>query len=254
MGGYIGNCLAVKIIGDVWVCPQAVMDNNYFNAVMLILKSANAGGYEVALVPSPNCISRNWGAGPPAGYQPDPGSELMDRFELWIDDRPGTGDRDFNDIGFGISMTGDGTADVTTLRKDAGDTFDVVDASTGAVVIANAGAGSSGTVKATAVKTAYGYNNIATDYNKLILKPDRVVAMDYVTGAIIASHTYADWKYGTGFPSKAPLWARHNKAANVLFTDASVRTIQWRDLDFADPNNVIWRTRILNSTYKDLGP
>src|SRR5688572_739458 len=160
MGAYIANCLSVKMTGEIWVCPQAIMDNNYFNAVSLVLKSANAGGYEVALVPGPNCIIRNWGAGPPSGYQPNPGAELMDRFEVWIDDRPGTGDRDFNDIGFGITMLTDGTADVTTLRKDAGDTFDVIDPATGQVVIANAGTGSSGTVKATAIKTSYGYNFI----------------------------------------------------------------------------------------------
>jgi prepilin-type N-terminal cleavage/methylation domain-containing protein/prepilin-type processing-associated H-X9-DG protein len=258
MGAYIGNCLSVKIVGNVWVCPQSLMDNNYFNAVGLILKSMNDGGYEVALAPGPSCIARNPGSGAPRGYQPHDGAELLDDFELWIDDRPGRpkgpGEPDYNDIGFRIKIIGDGTADVSVISKDAGDSFDVIDASTGAVVIPNAGVGSSGVVKATAIKTSYGYNSIATEYNKLVLKPDKVVAMDYMTGSIVLTHTYADWKYGPGFASKTPVWARHNKSANVLFGDASVRAVQWRDLDFADPTNVIWRTRVLNQSYKDIVP
>jgi prepilin-type N-terminal cleavage/methylation domain-containing protein/prepilin-type processing-associated H-X9-DG protein len=256
LGAFIGNVLSVKVTGEVWTCPQALMDNQYFNAVALILKGTDGGSinYEIALAPGPNCIARNWGAGPPAGYQPNPGSEMQDQFEVWIDDRPGTGDRDFNDIGFGIKMNGDGTADVTTLKKDAGDHFDVIDPTTGAVVIANAGAGSTGTVKAMAVKTAYGYNAIALEYSKLILKPDRVVGMDYNTGAILSTQTYADWKYDPTNPARPPIWARHNKTANVLYGDNSVRSTPWRELDFADPTNLLWRTRVLNNYFKETNP
>jgi prepilin-type N-terminal cleavage/methylation domain-containing protein len=256
IGAIIGNCLSVKIIGDVWTCPQGLADNQYFNAVGLILKGTNGGSinYEVALAPSPNCIARNWGAGPPSGYQPNPGSEMQDQFELWIDDRPGTGDRDFNDIGFGIKMNGDGTADVTTLKKDAGDSFDVIDASTGAVVIANAGTGSSGTVKAMAVRTSYGYNGIAVEYNKLILRPDHVVGMDYNTGVILLSQRYADWSYDPTNPAKAPVWARHNKSTNILTTDGGVKLTPWREIDFADPSNPAWVTRVLNTRWKDTAP
>jgi prepilin-type N-terminal cleavage/methylation domain-containing protein/prepilin-type processing-associated H-X9-DG protein len=229
-GAYIGNLLSVKITGDVWSCPQALMDGNYFNAVSLILKGRDGSGsinYEVALAPGPNAIAR----------------------------RPGAGDRDFNDIGFRIDMLPGDMADVTTLVKSAGDTFDVIDATTGNVVIQNAGAGGAGQVKASAIRTAYGYNNIEPDYNKLILKPERVIAMDYNSGSIQANATYQDWKKFDNTGPNPPIWARHNKNTNVLFSDASVRPMMWKDLDFSPSNpNVLWRTRVLNNHFKATVP
>ena len=257
-GAYIGNLLSVKITGDVWSCPQALMDGNYFNAVSLILKGRDGSGainYEVALAPGPNAIARKAGAGPPSGYQPDDGAENQDSFEIWIDDRPGTGDRDFNDIGFRIDMLPGDLADVSTLVKSAGDTFDVIDAVTGNVVIQNAGSGSSGQVKASAIRTAYGYNNIEPEYNKLILKPERIIAMDYNSGSIQANATYQDWKKFDATGPNPPIWARHNKSTNVLFSDASVRPMMWKDVDFSPSNpNVLWRTRVLNNHYKATVP
>jgi prepilin-type N-terminal cleavage/methylation domain-containing protein/prepilin-type processing-associated H-X9-DG protein len=256
MGAYIGNALSVKIIGDVWACPQAVQDNQYFNALAAILKGTNGStiNYELGLAPGPNVAIRRSGAGPGPDSHPD--AMLGDSFEVWVDDRPGSGDRDFNDIGFRVTMLGESLADVSRINKDAGDQFEIIDAATGQVVWSDrpGGVGFGGTQRLSAIRTAYGYNQIAVEYNRLILKPDRVVAMDYNNGSIMIGTTYADWKKFDNRISNPPIWARHNKSANVLWTDASVRITPWRELDFIDPSNPTYATRVLNQRYRDYIP
>jgi prepilin-type N-terminal cleavage/methylation domain-containing protein/prepilin-type processing-associated H-X9-DG protein len=259
MGSYVGNCLSVKIVGDVWSCPQARMDNQYFNMVAAFVRGKSPGGadakYELGLAPGPNVSIRNAGAGPGAQSQPE--AALANEFEVWIDDNPANPnrDRDYNDIGFRVKIVGDSIGDVSVISKESADIFEIVDAATGSVIWSEwSGMGLGGTQRLGVVQTAYGYNNIATDYNKLILKPDRVVAMDYNNGAIMLGTTYADWNMPAPPTTKYPIWARHNKQANVLYGDASVRATDWRELDFISPNNPLWGTRVINEKYRDVGP
>ena len=257
MGSYIGNALSVKVVGDVWTCPQALQDNQYFNALAAILKGTDGGSirYELGLAPGPNVAIRRSGAGPGPDSHTD--AMLGDSFEVWVDDRPGmSADRDFNDIGFRVTMLGESMADVSVISKNAGDRFEIIDAATGSVVwsdtLGNISGG--GTQKLGAIRTAYGYNYIAVEYNRLILKPDRVVAMDYNNGSIMVGTTYADWRKFDNSVSNPPIWARHNKSANVLWTDSSVRITPWRELDFIDPSNPAYATRTLNQRYRDYIP
>lgn len=238
-GAYYGNLASLQIAGKVWTCPQGEMDSQYFNVVLATLHGTDGGSikYDIALVPGPNCISMKAGSSPPSGYgQNDPSAALQDHYALWMDDRPGSGDGDFNDIGFDVQMNGDGTATVRNLAKSAGDTFDLIDATTGAVIIKNVGVGSAGTVQVPAGRASYAINGL-TDYVKLIQKPDRFIAMDYYTGvARPGSDREVDWKrdkYGT------PKFARHNKQLNILYSDYSVRLTPWFDMDFfKNPNTI----------------
>jgi prepilin-type processing-associated H-X9-DG protein len=196
--------------------------------------------YDIALAPGPNCISVRPGAGTPSSYaNNDPSAAALDHYQLWIDDRPGSGNGDFNDIGFDIVINGDGTANVTVISKSAGDTFDVIDGDTGAVVIKNAGVGSSGTIKLTGGRASYAVNG-SDEYNKLIAKTDKIIALDYYTGTAKAgSDRNTDWwpASAVNLPvagRPAPRFARHNKKVNVLWNDASVRTVDWYEIDFFD--------------------
>ena len=252
---YVGNCLRVKMVGDVWNCPQAFMDNQYFNAVAAVLRGSDMGSinYELALVPGANVSIRRIGSGPGRDSHPD--ALIADEFEIWIDDRPGFGntDGDFNDIGFRVKVTGESIGDVSVISKDAGDRFEITDATTGEVLwsdFPNATGGLSGARKIGVIKTAYGFNRIALDYNKLILKPDRVVGMDYNSSSMILGTTYADWGKKTNGVSEPPVWARHNKQINVLYGDASVRTADWREVDFVSQGDVIWGQRVLKSRFQ----
>jgi prepilin-type N-terminal cleavage/methylation domain-containing protein/prepilin-type processing-associated H-X9-DG protein len=233
MGAYYGNMAAVKVAGEVWVCPQAEVDRQYFNVVAAILHGTNGGSinYDIALAPGANCIARRAGAGPPSSFNDnDPAAASEDHYELWIDDRPGSGDGDFNDIGFDVQINADGTATIKNLVKNAGDTFDLYDATTGQVLIKNVGPGSTGQTNSVAGgKASYAVNGLA-EYGKLIMKPDRIIALDYYSGvAKPGSDREADWKRD---PSGRPKWARHNRKANVLFSDASVQEMPWFDIDF----------------------
>jgi prepilin-type processing-associated H-X9-DG protein len=259
MGSYVGNCLQVKIVGDVWTCPQAKMDNQYFNMVVAFVRGKAVGQadykYELGMAPGPNVSIRRDGAGP--GAQSHLDAMLSDAFEVWIDDNPQnpSRDRDYNDIGFRVKIVGESIGDVSVISKESADIFEIIDATTGQVIWSEwSGMGLSGTQRLGVVQTAYGYNYIASDYNKLIVKPDRVVAMDYNNGAIMIATTYADWNLPAAGGDKYPIWARHNKRANVLYTDTSVRTTDWRELDFISPNNVVWGTRVLNQRYRDVMP
>ena len=242
MGAYYGNLSAVKVNGGVWVCPQGEMDGQWFNVVNAYLHGTDGGAivYDIALAPGPNCISVRPGAGTPSSYaNNDPSAAALDHYQLWIDDRPGSGDGDFNDIGFDIVINGDGTANVTVISKSAGDTFDVIDGDTGAVVIKNAGVGSSGTIKLTGGRASYAVNG-SDEYNKLIAKTDKIIALDYYTGTAKAgSDRNTDWwpASAVNLPvagRPAPRFARHNKKVNVLWNDASVRTVDWYEIDFFD--------------------
>jgi prepilin-type N-terminal cleavage/methylation domain-containing protein/prepilin-type processing-associated H-X9-DG protein len=255
MGSYLGNAGRVGVAGDVWGCPQAIADGHHFNAVAATLKGRtgavgdpNTRFYEIPLAPGANCVARGKGAGPPSGYQPTPGANQQSEFELWMNDRPGfAGDADYNDIGFGVSLRGN-WATVTVLRKDAGDIFDVVDSDDGNVVAANIGSGSV-TFQVPGGPCAYGFN-LGSEYNKLILKPERVIAMDYNGVLILLTQRYADWEYVRN-PGTAPKWARHNKKANVLFSDASVKPVDWRDLDFTlDNPNAAYRLRLVKQYFE----
>ena len=259
MGSYIGNCLQVKILGDVWSCPQARMDNQYFNAVAAFVRGKSPGGalakYELGLFPGPNVSIRNAGAGP--GQQSQADAMLANEFEVWIDDNPANPgrDRDYNDIGFRVKIIGDSIGEVSVISKESADVFEIVDAATGNIIWSEwSGMGLGGTQKLGVVQTAYGYNYIATEYNKLIVKPDRVVAMDYNNGAMMIGSTYADWNLPNPPAGNWPIWARHNKTANVLYTDTSVRATDWRELDFISPSNPIWAAKVINQRYKDVVP
>jgi prepilin-type processing-associated H-X9-DG protein len=239
MGAYYGNLASVKINGGVWVCPQAEVDLQYFNVVAAILRGTNGGAinYDIALAPGPNCIARSAGSGAPSSYNDNnPGAAATDHFQLWLDDRPGSGDGDFNDIGFEIKVNGDGTVSVKTLAKSAGDKFDLVDAITGETIIKDVGTGSSGSTNVSGGMASYGLNGLS-EYNKLVMKPDKIIALDYYSGmAKPGSDREADWRRG---PNGVPRWARHNKKANVLFGDASVRDMDWREIDFfRSPNSI----------------
>ncbi len=236
MGAYYGNVASVGIGSGIWVCPQAEMDNTAFNVVSATLHGKGGGyDYRIGLIPGPNCIARSAGSGAPTGYQPTPGAELTNNFDLWIDDRPGTGDKDYNDIGFNVKINGDGNVTITTIAKSAGDTYDLEDSVTGEVLIANVGSGGTTTIVAGG-KSGYAVNGLSA-YAKLMLKPDKIIAMDYYTGVVKpGSDVEADWKRN---PQGVPQFARHNKRLNVLFNDASVRELDWRDVDFFRYPNVI---------------
>src|SRR6266550_9171277 len=110
MGGYYGNLAALKIVGSVWTCPQGEMDGKWFNVVAAIIHGTDGGSisYDIALAPGPNCITRRAGSGPPSSYNDnDPAAAGENHYECWIDDRPGTGDGDFNDIGFDVQINPD---------------------------------------------------------------------------------------------------------------------------------------------------
>ena len=259
MGSYVGNCLQVKILGDVWACPQAKMDNNYFNMVVAFVRGKSAGGttakYELGLAPGPNVAIRRAGAGPGRDSHAD--AVLANEFEVWIDDNPQNPSRDgdFNDIGFRVKLVGESIGDVSYISKESADIFEIVDASTGNIIWSEwNGMGFGGVQRLGVVQTAYGYNQIATEYNRLILKPDRVVAMDYNNGAIMIATSYPDWKMTNPRGTTYPIWARHNKQANVLWTDASVRSTDWRELDFISADNPSWGLRVLNQRYRDVMP
>ena len=242
LGAYYGNIAQVKVFGDVWVCPQAETDGQFFNVVPAVIEgNGSAGRYTVGLAPGPNAIARPAGSGPPSSYnQNDPAAANTNDYEIWLDDRPGMGgDGDYNDIGFGVTLTGDGFANVKVLRKDAGDTFDLIDATTGQVVIANAGSGGS-SARIVAGKASYGINGFpdpqtgrVQDYNKLVMKPDKVIAMDYSLGGITPTDDPASW-WPDNNRNNAPKWARHTKKANILFGDASVQSVPWQEVNYKD--------------------
>src|SRR5258706_8893612 len=233
MGAYYGNLASLKINGGVWTCPQGEMDGQYFNVVAAILHGHDASNsivYDIALAPGPNCITIRPGAGIPSSYSNnDPSAAGLDHYQCWIDDRPGSGDGDYNDIGFDVVINGDGTATITCLQKSAGDTFDVIEAETGKVVIPNAGAGAVGTARVTGGRASYAVNGLS-EYTKLSLKPDRIIALDYYSGvAKPGSERPTDWKRAV---DGTPSFARHNKHVNVLFSDQSVRSLHWTEIDF----------------------
>jgi len=231
-GAYYGNLASLKINGAVWTCPQGEMDGQWFNVVAAILHGTDGGTitYDIALAPGPNCITRKAGKGPPSSYNDnDPSAAMDDHYECWIDDRPGSGDGDFNDIGFDVQVNGDGTVTITNLAKSAGDTFDILDAETGAVLAKNVGSGSSLKARVAGGRASYGINALA-DYSKLSTKIDKIIALDYYNGgAQPHGDREADWKRDK---SGTPRFARHNKKVNVLFNDSSVRQVDWIDIDF----------------------
>jgi prepilin-type N-terminal cleavage/methylation domain-containing protein len=241
MGAYYGNLASLKINGGVWTCPQGEQDGQFFNVVGATLHGTNGGSivYDIALAPGPNCITLRPGAGVPSGYgNNDPSAAMLDHYQCWIDDRPGSGDGDFNDIGFDVVINGDGTATISCLAKSAGDSFDIIDAETGAVIIANAGVGASGSKKVAGGRASYAVNGYA-EYDKLSLKPDRIIALDYYTGiAKPRSDRDVDWRRGA---DRCPQFARHNKHVNVLFSDQSVRSLHWREVDFISDLTLIPR-------------
>jgi prepilin-type N-terminal cleavage/methylation domain-containing protein len=243
MGAYYGNLASLKINGAVWTCPQGDMDGQYFNVVAAILHGHDGSGsivYDIALAPGPNCITVRPGAGTPSSYaNNDPGAAALDHYQCWIDDRPGSGDGDFNDIGFDVVINGDGTATISCLAKSAGDTFDVIDAETGQTIIANAGVGSSGSQKVAGGRASYAVNGYA-EYNKLSVKPDRIIALDYYSGMAkpLSDRDVPDWHRGT---DKCPQFARHNKHVNVLFSDQSVRSLHFSEVDWFNNSLLISR-------------
>ncbi len=132
-----------------------------------------------------------------------------------------------------MKINGDGTATITVLAKSAGDTFDVLDAETGAVIIANAGVGASGSKSVAGGRASYAVNGSLSTYSKLINKPDKIIAMDYYSGVVKAGSDKdkPDWRRAF---DGTPRWARHNKRVNILFSDASVRTMHWSEIDFTN--------------------
>lgn len=261
LGAYYGNLAMVKIFGDVWVCPQADVDGQAFNVVPAYIHGRDGSGaiqYDVALAPGPNAVAVRPGGSRPGGYGVnDPEAANLDRYEIWLDDRPGSGDGDYNDIGFEIALTGDGFANVKVLAKDAGDTFDLIDATTGTVALVNAGSGGS-SARIVAGKASYGINGFkdpgtgkTQSYNKLVLKPDKVIAMDYSLGAMTeVDPTTAWWPNGNTNTNEPPRFARHGKKVNVLFSDASVQLVPWQEINFkAKLFNLI-----LNKYYRVLPP
>ncbi|HEY7120666.1 MAG TPA: prepilin-type N-terminal cleavage/methylation domain-containing protein [Tepidisphaeraceae bacterium] len=248
-GGYYGILAAVKVSGDVWVCPQAEADNQYFNVVCAWLHGhdgTNNIQYDIALAPGANCLSRPAGSGPPTGYsQNDPDAAKTNHFELWIDDRPGSGDLDYNDIGFDVLINGDGTATIKTLKKDAGDSFDVFDSATGAVIFSNAGVGNTSPQTVNAGKASYAINT-SDPYVKLILKPDKIIGLDYYAGSARVGDRKTDWWPNQGAnPTMLtpPIFARHNKQLNILFSDMSVQRYDWHDINFNASNGISIQNR-----------
>jgi prepilin-type processing-associated H-X9-DG protein len=238
MGAYYGNLASLKINGAVWTCPQGEMDGTWFNVVAAIIHGTDGGSisYDIALAPGPNCITRRAGSGPPSSYSDnDPTAAGENHYECWIDDRPGSGDGDYNDIGFDVQINGDGTATIKNLVKNAGDHFDLIDAETGRVLVADIGGAGSGGGTVAGGRASYAVNGLS-DYSKLSVKPDKIIALDYLTGVAKpgSDRDTPDWRRATDF---TPKWARHNKRANVLFSDASVRSLHWFEIDwFRNPN------------------
>lgn len=77
------------------------------------------------------------------------------------------------------------------------------------------------------------------EYNKLSLKPDRIIALDYYTGvAKPGSDRETDWKRGM---DGCPQYARHSKHLNVLFSDQSVRSLHFSEVDWFRNNTLISR-------------
>ena len=120
--------------------------------------------------------SRKAGSSPPSSYfDNDPSAAQDNHYQCWIDDRPGTGDGDFNDIGFDIIVNGDGTVTVKNLQKSAGDTFDLIDAETGAVIAKNIGGGGQVSARVAGGRASYAVNGLAS-YAKLSTRPDKIIA------------------------------------------------------------------------------
>jgi prepilin-type N-terminal cleavage/methylation domain-containing protein len=239
MADYLANISKVKVAGEVWLCPQA--QDFSFAAVGVTLYGHSGTPpnysveYEVPLSPGPNCVAMGAGRGPANGYgSNDPTAFYSDAFELWIDDRPGSGDLDYNDIGFGIKLNGDGTATLKVLAKSAGDSFDLRDSGSGEYIAKNIGNGPV-TFECAGGRTSYGFNGGA-EYRDLIGKPDKVIAFDYYRGfARPAAEKQSEWGLDqTGVPK----FARHNRMMNVLWSDASVRPVSWRDIDFRTFSNL----------------
>jgi prepilin-type processing-associated H-X9-DG protein len=232
-GAYYGNLASLKIHGEVWLCPQAEMDGQFFNVVSAYVVG-NAKNWSIALAPGANCVVVKDGAGPPGGYNPDYSAATDPKYELYIDDNIGFGDLDYNDLGFSVQMNNDGTATIRTIFKESGDSFEVFDASTGNSIIQGASTGQSGTVAAG--KASYGINGTEINYNKLIMKPDKIIALDYYGGS---AHAILDdvkeWWPGTSTEpqraSKAAIFARHNKRANVLMSDTSVQQMTAQEIN-----------------------
>jgi len=239
MTSYLANASRVKVSGDVWLCPQGL--DQSFGAVGVTLYGHNGSippysiEYQVPLSPGPNCVGLRAGQGPPSGYSNDPTVFYSDTFELWVDDRPGMGgDGDYNDIGFGIRLHGDGTATLTILKKDAGDHFDLLDTDSGDYIARDIGGG--GSYEVVGGRMSYGFNG-ASDYKDLILKPERIIAFDYYRGfARPSAEKSAEWRMD---PQGIPSFARHNRGMNVLWSDASVRGVRWNEIDFTNSNNLV---------------
>jgi prepilin-type N-terminal cleavage/methylation domain-containing protein len=229
MTGYLANAAKVKVSGDVWLCPQG-QDFSFAALGLTLIGHAPGISYEIPLTPGPNCIARPAGAGAPSGYQNDPNAFFSDQFELWIDDRPGTGDQDFNDVGLGVKLNGDGTATVKVLTKSANDTFDLVDSDSGEFIAKDIGSAPI-TFQCAGGRTGFGFNGGA-EYADLILKPERIIAFDYYRGfARPTAERKSDWNLD---PYGVPSFARHNRMMNVLWNDASVRPVRWSEIDFTD--------------------
>jgi len=242
MGAYYGNLASLQISGAVWTCPQGDMDQQYFNVVSASIHGGNGGSivYDVALAPGPNCIALKAGSSPPPNGSnnygmSDPSAAMADHFQLWIDDRPGSGDGDYNDIGFDVQVNGDGTVTIKNLQKDAGDSFDLINSETGETLIKDVGPGSTATTSnVSGGRASYAFNGLS-EYNKLILKPDRIIALDYYSGtAKPGADREVDWKRDK---QNVPSFARHNRKLNILYSDFSVRLTNWFDMDFfRNPN------------------
>jgi len=253
-GSYYGNIAQVKVVGDVWTCPQAEADGQSFGVVTAYLHGRGGGfDYNLGLVPNAQMIARPAGSGPPSGYQDnDPAAATTNAYELWVDDRPGYGDLDYNDIGFSVTLNNDGSATVKTLNKDAGDSFELVDATTGNILIADATAGQSAT--AIAGKAGYGIN-ISDDYSKLVIKPDKIMALDYYSGSARAIlDKVTDWWPNTTTEAqraaKPSKFARHNGRANILFSDTSVTTLTAQDINMFGSTGRIIRGKYWFAEYQ----
>jgi prepilin-type N-terminal cleavage/methylation domain-containing protein len=242
MTAYLANVGKMKIVGDVWLCPQS--RDFSFASVGASIYGHNGTTppysieYEVPLAPGPNCIVRKAGSGPPSGAgSNDPTAWYSDSFDFWIDDRPGFSgtDLDYNDLGFNITLNGDGTGTLKVLNKDAGDSFDLMDTGSGEYLARNIGSGGGVSFQVPANRSSYGFNG-HSEYKDLIVKPDKVIAFDYYRGyARPTAERPADWKLdGQGVPN----FARHNRMLNVLWSDASVRAVRWKEIDFTNAANL----------------
>ena len=239
MTAFLANCANMKVAGETWLCPQGA--DSAFIAVGVTLYGHNGTTppysieYQVPLAPGPNCIVRKSPSGPPSGYSNnDPSAVYVDDVEFWIDDRPGSGDMDYNDVGFRVKLNGDGTAKLTVLKKDAGDTFDLLDTGSGDYIAKDVG-NSAIVFDVVGGRTSFGFNGGA-EYKDLIRKPDKVLAFDYYRGfARPTVEIKSEWKldkYGV------PSFARHNRQMNVLWSDLSVHATYWNEIDFTNSVNL----------------